>query len=230
MIDLAAFGLVPAHPKSAAVGQKIEHWTFLAFGKKPGTEQILAVAQCDCGSEPRVVQLHNVRQGLSKNCGCVRRANMTKHGVATRTDPISRTIYRVWRNMMERCNDPNAPAFKNYGGRGVTVCERWHNAEDFAADMRPTYQPGLSIERRDNEAGYSPDNCYWATRTEQTRNRRTTLHYTLNGETKPLGEWVGGDRRLYQLVKRRIEKGWTLEEALKKKPRRGKSYRQPPAG
>lgn len=81
-------------------------------------------------------------------------------------------LYSVWTNMKTRCNNPNATRFENYGGRGVTYCPAWEHFVNFEADMLSAYKPGLTLERRKNEEGYSKDNCYWATVTEQNRNSR----------------------------------------------------------
>lgn len=92
--------------------------------------------------------------------------NRLKHGMA------DKPVYAAYRTMRNRCLNSNNQRYKDYGGRGITICEKWLTFEGFWQEMAPTYQNGLQIERRDNSKGYSVDNCYWATRTQQGRNKR----------------------------------------------------------
>lgn len=122
-------------------------------------------------------------------------------------------LYFVWANMLSRCNNPDEGSYHNYGARGIAVCERWHHFANFAADMMPTYCPGLTIERMDNNAGYSPSNCTWATRSDQCVNRRVFSNNTsaFTGVVRSGRSWVA--RFDYEDVRYNI--GWfeTKEEA-----------------
>jgi hypothetical protein len=124
-------------------------------------------------------------------------------------------VYAVWWGMLARCNSPSNPAYKNYGGRGIRVCERWHTFESFYADMGDPPQ-GLTLERRENAEGYSPSNCEWASRKDQSRNRRSLHLVTIGSETLPLSEWIERIGAVsYATAHQRITLGWAAEEAIR---------------
>src|SRR5215510_2760970 len=122
-------------------------------------------------------------------------------------------VYKTWRSMKERCLNPKNPSYKCYGGRGIKICERWLSFENFLADMgdKPL---GLTLERKDNNGDYTPENCYWATAKEQARNRGTNRYLTYNGITKTLTEWAEEKGMSPAALARRLNAEWSLEEAL----------------
>lgn len=110
-----------------------------------------------------------------------------RHGACER----DAKLYRTWKTMMHRCYNPKREKYKDYGGRGITVCNEWHDPNSFINwSYTHGYQAGLQIDRVDNDRGYSPDNCRWVTAKENSRNRRNTVRLTINGETKSVAEWT----------------------------------------
>jgi len=173
------------------------------------------ICLCECGNKTSVFG-PDLKQGRIKSCGCYSAdmsATRFTHGNC-RNGKISPT-YKSWANMLQRCSNPKWHAYARYGGRGITVCEEWHSFSVFLSEMgeRPK---GHSIERKDNNAGYSKQNCRWATRSEQISNRQNTILATLDGQTKTLKQWCAIMNLNYTTAWYRICKaGWTAERALK---------------
>lgn len=125
-------------------------------------------------------------------------------------------VYRAWIHMRERCWNPKCHAFKNYGARGISVCERWaHDFSAFAIDMGPR-PAGHSLDRIDNDGNYEPDNCRWATPTEQVRNRRLeyTRLLTWKGETLPVSQWAERLGTSHNVLHMRLKNGWSVDDVL----------------
>lgn len=173
------------------------------------------VCQCECGKTTELAT-GRLTSGHTKSCGCLKAEaarSRAKHNAAANGKMTNE--YRVWIEMKQRCYNPNCNRFYTHGARGITVCEKWRDSfVAFMEDMRPRPE-GLALERRDNDGNYTPENCYWATRTEQARNRQNTVRATLNGETKPVSQWCEELDLPYKTVMARINQcGWSKEKAL----------------
>jgi hypothetical protein len=168
--------------------------------------------RCSCGVEKAIAAIH-LRAGKAASCGKGIHATGYKHGTTGRNKKAI-PEYGIWAAMRDRCNNPNNKHFKDYGGRGITVCQRWNDFRTFLADMGPRPSPRHTLDREDNDKGYSPDNCRWATRKQQARNTRLTRMVTVDGETVPLNDVADAVGIHEKTLKGRLAKGLTLGEAL----------------
>lgn len=165
---------------------------------------------CDCGGFA-YSRTDSLKGGAARSCGCL--AKEAAH--ARKTHGMKHTrIYKTWLGMRQRCSNPNNIGYQDYGGRGITVCPEWERFEQFFQDMGHPPSPQHSLDRIDNDKGYSSDNCQWADRKQQMRNRRNTRFLTFKDQTKSLAEWaeiIGLPQdRLYA----RLRRGWSVEAAL----------------
>jgi len=140
-----------------------------------------------------------------------------RHGFSSKGDKKSLEFltYKTWEGMRQRCKNPKNPGFKNYGGRGITVCERWDNSfENFVADMGLKPSVEHSIERKDVNGNYEPGNCKWATEQEQRNNQRRSRRITISGQTKTASEWCRIASLPEWTLWNRLRMGWPEERLL----------------
>lgn len=198
---------VPWESRRYKSGDKFHKLTILSTAKETTKKLNYALCQCDCGSEPIYVRLASLATGNTGACGCSKVGNF-KHGL--RYHPL----YSCHVNMMHRCYSPKNKRFAGYGGRGITVCKRWHKLQNFIEDMELTYEDGLSIDRIDNDKGYSPKNCRWAEKTVQYRNRRNNNFVTHNGKTLCKVDWAKEASISITTLNNRLRRGMSFEEAV----------------
>ena len=170
--------------------------------------------RCDCGKEVTLPASHLTRTTKpSRSCGCLQRERV---GDTQRTHGRTKTPeYGVWRQMVARCTKPGHANYHRYGARGITVCDRWRT--DFAAflaDMGERPTPLHTLERKDNGGPYSPQNCVWATKTRQQRNKRDTRLLDFRGVSKPLADWADQFGIRPGTIRSRLRYGWPVERAL----------------
>lgn len=201
------------------VGQKFNRLTILGVLSKGYRDangkwtHARLLVQCDCGTV-KDVAAGCVTSGGTKSCGCldteatVRRN--TTHGMSHLPE------YKLWVDMRARCNNAGNKFFHRYGGRGITVCPSWLN--DFAqfySDMGPRPSPTHSIERKNNEGPYSPENCVWATPVEQANNKSSNRLITFQGRTQTLTQWCRERNMNLSTVTGRLDgRGWSIEKAF----------------
>lgn len=204
-------------------GEQINGWTVIKeCGRNKGGGAMF-LCQCVCGNY-RVVEGRSIRAGTSKNCGCARK---TKTVEASKRVTIKHggrydRLYQVWHGMKDRCNNPNSKHYARYGGRGIKLCSEWD--ESYEAFKKWAQEHGYNetlakyqctIERLDNDKGYSPENCVWANQKTQCNNRSNNHLIEFNGLSHTLSEWAEITGIKKDTLRRRLcEYGWDTERAL----------------
>lgn len=184
-------------------------WTLVREGEPTPRSATRWWCRCECGHE-QLVQVANLIIGASKRCRLCARKHAKRRPVAAFN--LARSPYKA---MLKRCRNPNDESYPIYGGRGITVCERWQ--ESFAnslQDMGERPSRNHSIEREDTNGNYEPGNCRWATALEQARNRRYHHMLTCGGETKCVAEWADISGVLPNTIMSRLKRGYTPTRAV----------------
>jgi len=187
------------------------------------------VCQCVCGN---IVSLSvaDLVTSRTQSCGCLHkerlRQRLTKHGRSHTREHVA------WTCLIQRCYNPNDCGYANYGGRGIRVCDRWREPNgqgflNFLSDMGAKPFKNLTVERKLVNGNYCPENCCWATNTEQARNRRSNLNLTHDGKTQCLTAWAEELGMTRSTLKSRLQRGWSIEEVLTAPVRKPKQSPKP---
>lgn len=170
---------------------------------------------CDCGNKTRV-HMQCLRSGVIKSCGCLQKEAVkianSKHGLCGTPE------YSIWRNMKNRCYNSKTQHYDRYGGRGITVCDEWRDSfETFYRDMGDRPSSEHTLDRKDNDKGYSKENCRWATKQEQGNNKSNNVFYFYDGKARTLRAWCRELNLNFATVYNRIRNlGWSFEKAILK--------------
>ena len=194
-------------------GQKFGRLTAIKPDGRYKSGNVRWLCRCECGNYTHSDSFR-LRKGEAKSCGCYASERMTR--LNTKHGGFGPRLYEIWRQMHRRCYGKNTKAYKDYGGRGITICDEWKEYKPFQKwAIANGYQEGLTIDRIDVNGNYEPSNCRWATMKEQANNRRSCHIVDYNGERHTISEWAdiyGVDqRRLYDRLSRN---GWDLGIAV----------------
>ena len=181
----------------------------------PGGARVKWNCQCDCGNKCEVLA-KDLRKGNTKSCGCLRKNGKPPHEIThgQARGGANTPEYRIWIAMKSRCSNDKLWTWPYYGGRGITVCERWEKFENFFADMGLRPSKSHSIEREKNDVGYQPDNCFWATKKQQSRNKRSNVMITHDGRTQCMTDWARELHVPKTTFRAYMNKGYSIEEYL----------------
>lgn len=203
-------------------GQNVKDLTGKRFGKltvlkfdKIKNRAAYWIVRCDCGT---IKSVKGESLKVIKSCGCIKKEqDIINLNITNNHELTHHPAYHIWNNMISRCDNPADHAYADYGGRGITVCDEWHDIRKFCewADKNG-FKGGqnLSIERINVNGNYCPENCRWIPRNEQSKNQRRTIRMTIGEEEKPLWEWAENYGVDYQIVRQRYHNGHRNPEYL----------------
>lgn len=215
---------VSIHRRQVTVGGTYGRLKVFKFAGRNKHGNLTYDCACTCGTK-KVVTGSNILGGTFPSCGCFKRDQIIKRNkeelpslgnTAALKHGLHGTVeYSTWLGILARCYRKSNRLYPSYGGRGITVCNRWrHSVENFVADMGERPEGRFSIERIDNSKGYSPANCKWATCKEQNRNRRNVRKYEYQGERRTLPDLAEQHKLAIGTIEARLRRGWGLEKAL----------------
>lgn len=203
---------MPAHNFKDLTGETFGKWVVLERSQNDQKQHAMWLCRCECGNTS-IVRSADLTHGKSTNCGCVRRdivgARFRTHGKTRKC-----RAYGIWKAIKQRCLYKRHVSRKSYSARGITICDEWKdNFEQFLLDMGEC-PPGMTIERIDNDRGYEPENCRWATMSDQCNNKRSNRTLEHNGVKLSMARWARLFGLNYSLLRSRLNLGWDIGRAL----------------
>lgn len=196
-------------------GQKFGRLTVVRFDHKENGRKYY-LCQCDCGNF-KIVSNHSLKSGNTKSCGCLHKEILIQRNKDNRIHhPENERLLRIWRAMLHRCYKETDEHYDYYGGRGIKVCDDWHDFETFQKwALANGYADNLTIDRLDGNKDYCPENCSWATMTVQNNHKSDTKWLTYKGKTQSLSDWCRELGLDYFRIKARLNSlGWSVEDAF----------------
>lgn len=204
------------------IGQGYGDLEIKSYAGKNKRGQALWNCECKCG-QMTVARGDHLLSGNTSSCGCALKRGRTTHG------GTGSRLYRIWSAMKQRCYNKKVKEYKNYGARGIGICDEW--VDDFGAfrdwSLRNGYSDDLSIDRKENDFGYCPQNCRWVTRLTQASNTRRTIPCTAFGETKTVADWLRDSRCKVSrnVLVKRLADDWCAEDAITTPSYKAANYR-----
>ena len=194
-------------------GQRFGRLLVIGLVGKTDAQKCVWLCQCDCGVETEVVAA-SLKNGVTKSCGCLDRELKLKKLSTPTPQKLFRSEYSSWSSMITRCTNENRACYKRYGGRGITVCDRWRDFKKFMEDMGPKPSPSHSIDRIDNNGNYCPENCRWATNKVQANNSTKCKMITYLGKTQSIMLWCEELNLKYTTTVARLSRGMSVQAAF----------------
>lgn len=211
-VEVSIMGIVSSSPK---IGDVFNAWSVISEPVRDDRPEEgrhwFVTCRCQCGAIRRI-SVNNLIRNHTKSCGCLK-ASLVSKAQKEIADDCKRE-YAIWKGIKSRCNNPNRKSYADYGAKGIKMSAEWsHSFSAFYADMGPRPDGG-TVDRIDNAKGYQRGNCRWVERSEQNRNKTTTVLLTFNGETKCVADWARHLGTTPSAISSRLKSGWTVEKTL----------------
>lgn len=211
---------MPKGVRANLAGREFGHLIAMRREGRTARREALWRCRCICGRECHVPAIR-LTSGVTRSCG-------QKHYFRNLITKVAKAELNIWHLMLDRCYNPRNGSFKNYGARGIRVCDRWHRFEDFLSDMGPRPSPKHSVDRfPDMDGSYEPGNCRWATSKQQRRNTRANVFVEVDGTRYALSDFAETLGLTAVIVRKRLARGWSLNEALSLPAKKHKSRAVP---